>query len=69
MTASVAVLGLLPASMATGVGSDVHRPLATVIVYGLLCSTIITLYVLPVFYYYVENQVQKHLAQKYSDKK
>lgn len=69
MTASVAVLGLLPASMATGVGSDVQRPLATVIVYGLLCSTIITLYVLPVFYYYVENQVQKHLAQKYSDKK
>ena len=47
MTATVAILGLLPASLATGVGSDVQRPLATVIVYGLLFSTIITLFVLP----------------------
>jgi cobalt-zinc-cadmium resistance protein CzcA len=44
MTASVAILGLLPASLATGMGSDVQRPLATVIVYGLLAGTIITLY-------------------------
>lgn len=36
MTATVAVLGLLPASLSTGIGSDVQRPLATVIVYGLL---------------------------------
>ena len=34
MTATVAVLGLLPASVSTGIGSDVQRPLATVIVYG-----------------------------------
>lgn len=57
MTASVAVLGLLPASMATGIGSDVQRPLATVIVYGLLFSTIITLFILPTLYYTVENHV------------
>lgn len=56
MTASVAILGLLPASLATGIGSDVQRPLATVIVYGLLCSTIITLYVLPTLYYIIEKQ-------------
>ena len=59
MTASVAILGLLPASLSTNIGSDVQRPLATVIVYGLMFSTIITLYVLPVIYYLVEaRQIQ-----------
>lgn len=58
MTATVAVLGLLPASLSTGIGSDVQRPLATVIVYGLLFATIITLYVLPALYYLVEKHYQ-----------
>jgi cobalt-zinc-cadmium resistance protein CzcA len=56
MTATVAVLGLLPASLATGIGSDVQRPLATVIVYGLLFSTVITLYALPALYYMLEKK-------------
>jgi cobalt-zinc-cadmium resistance protein CzcA len=56
MTATVAVLGLLPASLATGIGSDVQRPLATVIVYGLLFSTAITLYALPALYYLLERK-------------
>lgn len=56
MTATVAVLGLLPASLATGIGSDVQRPLATVIVYGLLFSTAITLYALPALYYMIERK-------------
>ena len=55
MTATVAVLALLPASLSTGIGSDVQRPLATVIVYGLLFATVITLYVLPALYYLVEK--------------
>lgn len=55
MTATVAVLGLLPASLSTGIGSDVQRPLATVIEYGLLFATVITLYVLPALYYLVEK--------------
>ncbi|MDR1336281.1 MAG: CusA/CzcA family heavy metal efflux RND transporter [Tannerella sp.] len=55
MTASVAVLGLLPASLSTDIGSDVQRPLATVIVYGLLFSTVVTLYVLPALYYLMES--------------
>ncbi|MCK9625793.1 MAG: CusA/CzcA family heavy metal efflux RND transporter [Bacteroidales bacterium] len=59
MTATVAILGLLPASISTGIGSDVQRPLATVIVYGLLCATIITLYILPSLYYMVENHHEK----------
>ncbi|WP_128331488.1 efflux RND transporter permease subunit [Apibacter sp. HY039] len=56
MTATVAILGLLPASLATGIGSDVQRPLATVIVYGLLFSTIITLFALPALYYMIESR-------------
>jgi cobalt-zinc-cadmium resistance protein CzcA len=50
VTAIVAIFGLLPASMATGLGSDVQRPLATVIVWGLFSSTVLTLFVLPVLY-------------------
>ncbi|MFO0899197.1 MAG: CusA/CzcA family heavy metal efflux RND transporter [Pirellulales bacterium] len=46
----VAILGLLPASLATGLGSDVQRPLATVIVWGLFSSTLLTLFVVPVLY-------------------
>jgi heavy metal efflux system protein len=46
----VAILGLLPASLATGLGSDVQRPLATVIVWGLFSSTVLTLFVVPVLY-------------------
>jgi len=50
ITAIVAIFGLLPASMATGLGSDVQRPLATVIVWGLFSSTALTLCVLPAIY-------------------
>src|SRR5262249_40536580 len=46
----VAILGLLPASLATGLGSDVQRPLATVIVWGLSSATALTLFVIPVGY-------------------
>jgi cobalt-zinc-cadmium resistance protein CzcA len=56
MTATVAALGLLPASLATGIGSDVQRPLATVIVYGLFVATAITLFVLPALYYMLESK-------------
>lgn len=59
MTASVAIIGLLPASLATGIGSDVQRPLATVIVYGLMFSTFLTLFVLPAIYYLAEYRFDK----------
>ncbi len=49
-TSLVAILGLLPASVAIGLGSDVQRPLATVIVWGLVSSTILTLFIVPVLY-------------------
>lgn len=59
MTATVAILGLLPASLATGIGSDVQRPLATVIVYGLLFSTVFTLFILPTLYYLMEKYYER----------
>ena len=46
----VAIFGLLPASLATSLGSDGQRPLATVIVWGLFSSPLLTLVVLPVLY-------------------
>ena len=50
MTAFIAALGLIPMLLATGVGSEVQRPLATVVVGGLFSSTLLTLFVLPVLY-------------------
>lgn len=59
LTATVAVIGLFPASVSTGIGSDVQRPLATVIVYGLLFATIVTLFILPTLYYLVEHRFEQ----------
>jgi cobalt-zinc-cadmium resistance protein CzcA len=50
MTALVASLGFLPMAFATGTGSEVQRPLATVVIGGILSSSILTLLVLPVLY-------------------
>ena len=50
MTALVAALGFVPMALNTGVGAEVQRPLATVVVGGMLTSTIATLFVLPVLY-------------------
>jgi cobalt-zinc-cadmium resistance protein CzcA len=49
----VAMLGMVPAARATGVGSDVQRPLATVVVGGLLSTLVLTLFVLPALYWLV----------------
>src|SRR5215471_654538 len=59
MTATVAALGLLPAALARGVGSDVQRPLATVIVGGLVTATLLTLFVLPSIYLLLEQQADR----------
>jgi len=50
MTAIIAALGLIPMIMSNGVGSEIQRPLATVIVGGLITATFLTLFVLPVLY-------------------
>lgn len=56
MTATVATFGLLPAALAHGIGSDVQRPLATVVVGGLVSATLLTLVLLPVLYLVVERE-------------
>ena len=55
MTALVALLGLVPLAFARGIGSEVQRPLAIVVIGGLVSSTLLTLVVLPVLYRWVEG--------------
>jgi cobalt-zinc-cadmium resistance protein CzcA len=55
MTATVATVGMLPAAMATGVGSDVQRSLGTVVAGGLVLATLMTLFLLPTFYFVLER--------------
>ena len=60
MTAFVASLGFLPMAISTGEGAEVQRPLATVVIGGLLLATLLTLYLLPIMYMWFE----KHLPDK-----
>lgn len=55
MTALVALLGLVPLAFAHGIGSEVQRPLAIVVIGGLVSSTLLTLIVLPVLYRWIEG--------------
>jgi len=50
MTAAVASLGFLPMALSTSAGAEVQKPLATVVIGGLITATLLTLFVLPVFY-------------------
>jgi heavy metal efflux system protein len=59
MTATVATLGMLPAAMHTGVGSDVQRGIATVVVGGLAIATVLTLFVLPSMYHVIEHWAEQ----------
>ena len=54
-TALVALFGLVPLALAQGIGSEVQRPLATVVIGGLLSSTVLTLVVLPALYAWFEG--------------
>jgi cobalt-zinc-cadmium resistance protein CzcA len=56
MTAFVAALGFVPMAIATGAGAEVQRPLATVVIGGVLSSTFLTLVLLPVLYEWVETK-------------
>jgi cobalt-zinc-cadmium resistance protein CzcA len=55
MTAAVASLGFLPMALATSAGAEVQKPLATVVIGGLISSTLLTLLVLPCLYIYFER--------------
>ena len=58
MTALVALLGLIPLAFAHGIGSEVQRPLAVVVIGGLVSSTLLTLIVLPVLYQWLDRSKQ-----------
>ena len=58
MTASVAILGLIPMLLSSGVGAETQRPLASVVVGGLISATLLTLLLLPVIYEWVETRGQ-----------
>jgi len=62
MTASVAILGLLPMLLSQGVGAETQRPLATVVVGGLITSTLLTLLLLPLMYEWVETRRERREA-------
>ena len=62
MTASVATVGMLPAALATGIGSDVQRGVATVVAGGLILATLLTLFIIPTFYLVLERWAAKGVA-------
>jgi len=59
LTASSTALGFLPMAISTGAGAEVQRPLATVVIGGLITSTLLTLIILPVLYYIFEGKSKK----------
>ncbi len=58
-TAFVASLGFVPMALNTGIGSEVQRPLATVVIGGVISSTLLTLFVLPALYRIVQRTHKK----------
>jgi cobalt-zinc-cadmium resistance protein CzcA len=68
MTASVAILGLVPMLISSGVGAETQRPLATVVVGGLITSTLLTLLLLPLIWEWSESRAEaRRLAHEPAD--
>lgn len=63
MTALVATLGFVPMAIATGAGAEVQRPLATVVIGGLIVSTVLKLLVLPMLYSWLERDVEGEIEE------
>ena len=66
LTAIAAIMGFLPMAISASAGAEVQRPLATVVIGGLISSTLLTLLVVPVLYYFVENRSDKNNDNKAS---
>jgi cobalt-zinc-cadmium resistance protein CzcA len=60
MTALVASLGFIPMALATSAGAEVQRPLATVVIGGLITSTVLTLLILPTLYCWFEREREEY---------
>lgn len=59
LTATAAIMGFIPMAVSTSGGAEVQRPLATVVIGGLLTATLLTLVILPVLYYWLEARKEK----------
>ena len=64
LTAIAAIMGFVPMAISESAGAEVQRPLATVVIGGLISSTLLTLLVVPVLYYIVESKSQKRKRKK-----
>jgi len=64
MTALMAAIGLLPAALSTGIGSETQKPLAVVVIGGLVTSTILTLLILPCIYALVYRLIHRRENRK-----
>lgn len=70
MTATIAAFGLLPLLFATGPGSEIQRPLAIVVINGLISSTLLTLIILPILYLKFSKELpEKHRKKKRTNNK
>ncbi len=67
MTALMAALGLLPAALSSGIGSEAQKPLAIVIIGGLITATILTLLVFPIIYWLFYRKTYAHYEDKVPD--
>lgn len=63
MTASMASLGLLPAAISTGIGSETQKPLAIVVIGGLMSATILALLILPAIFNLVYGVRERRLSK------
>ena len=61
MTATVASIGFIPMAFAHGAGAEVQKPLATVVIGGLITSTLLTLFVLPTLYHWFERDKKEEI--------
>ena len=64
LTAAVASLGFLPMALSTSAGAEVQKPLATVVIGGLISATLLTLIVLPIIYYYEERGFKRKVGRQ-----
>jgi len=64
MTALVASLGFIPMALATSAGAEVQRPLATVVIGGLITSTLLTLLILPTLYAWFERDIEGEFTEE-----
>jgi HAE1 family hydrophobic/amphiphilic exporter-1 len=63
MTAATTVLGLIPMALSTGEGAEIRGPMAITVMVGLISSTVLTLFIIPVIYYMFAGRDKKSVEQ------